>query len=106
MDEEVEEMILDDEMELRTFSHLGQADTLAVSRSACAFHGKPSGAEFSCRTSPIGKALIVVRKNLESSEAAGSANPQMEVVDCFQAELKDVIRRIRRLQDREADEGS
>jgi len=103
MDEEVDDMILDGEMDLRTFSHLGQAETLIVSRSACEFHGRPSGAEFSYRTSPIGKALIVECKNMETSEA-GSANPQMDIVDYFQAELRRLIKDVWRLRDPEAEE--
>jgi hypothetical protein len=93
-------------MELRTFSHLGRAETLLVSRLACEFHGRPpSGAEFSYKTSPIGRALIVECKNLETAEA-GSANLQMDGVDYFETELKRLIKEVWRLKDVEADEDS
>ena len=95
MDEEIEDMVINDEMELHTFSHLGEADKLVVTRLTCMFLGRPDGAEFSYRTSPIGRPLIVECKNMKTS-AAGSATPQMDVVDLFQSDLKDLIKKIHR----------
>jgi hypothetical protein len=99
VDHEIEEMMLDDQMELRTFSHLGEADTLLVTRTTCQFAGRPSGAEFPYVTSPIGRDLIVECKNLAPS-ASLPFEQQMDVVDYFHSEMKECIRRIWRLDKR------
>jgi hypothetical protein len=93
VDDQIEEMMLDDEMELRTFSHLGEADTVLVMRTACQFVGRPSGAEFPYITSPIGRDLIVECKNMAPSEPL-PVGQQMDVVDYFHSEMKECIRRI------------
>lgn len=93
VDEEIDEMLLDDEMEVRTFSHLGEADTLLVTRTACRFAGRPSGAEFSYVSSPIGRDLIVECKNMDAPKSL-PIEQQMDVVDYFHSEMKECIRRI------------
>ena len=76
--------LFDKEGRLRTFVHLGKADTVVVCRSSCHFAGRPSRAKSSHKTAPITCTLLIECRGMDTS-SVDSADLEIDVADYFHA---------------------